>query len=165
MGSCCAGECGAEVTSALWDPPSCSQSTSTWQSASISIFSPLSPIAPGPRQPGVEVTDASLMAVIAPLCLTRTLPQLETSGEWLFNWQSIAFYCAATASGVSGPSRPGSGQWGSQGTKHLGQGTAESAPLGSCPQLSPGTAMLHVSPLPLLGRSVCSLRCRRGSWW
>lgn len=148
LGSCCADECGAALTSALQDPLSCSPDHVNMAKCIDLHFLPsLSPIAPTPRQPWVEVTDASLMAVIAPLCLTRSLPQMETSGEWLFNWQSIAFYCAATASGVSGLSCPSLGQQGSQGTKHLGQGTAEGdLPWGyvpSCLLVQPCSMCLH----------------------
>lgn len=44
----------------------------------------------------VDVTDASLMAIIAPSHFTQLLPQPQISREWLFNRQSIVFYNVVT---------------------------------------------------------------------
>lgn len=93
---------------------------SAWPRASTSIYflpSP-APIADGPgrgQHPGsragplvtaaqVDVTDASLMAIISPSHFTWPLPQLQISRECLFNRWLIAFYYAATAACVELPS-------------------------------------------------------------
>lgn len=43
-----------------------------------------------------DVTDASLMAIIAPSHFTQLFPQPQISREWLFNRQSIVFYNVVT---------------------------------------------------------------------
>lgn len=93
---------------------------SAWPRALTSIYflPSLAPIADGPgrgQHPGsrvgplitaaqVDVTDASLMAIISPSHFTRPLPQLQISRECLFNRWLIAFYYAATAACVDLPS-------------------------------------------------------------
>lgn len=154
VGSCCVllgeGGCGAAVALHFGV-----RSMSTWPRASRSIDFLPSPalIADGPgrgQRPGscagplvtaaqVDVTDASLMAIIAPSHFTRPLPQPQISREWLFNRQSIAFYDAATAARMElwGPSCHGSGRhvpllvssWAVQG---YGCGRCSLSSLGQC---------------------------------
>lgn len=45
----------------------------------------------------LDMTDAFLVAIIAPSHFTQTLPRLQISREWLFNRRSIAFYYVVTA--------------------------------------------------------------------
>lgn len=46
---------------------------------------PGSPVGPLAAAAWVDVTDASLMAIIAPSHFTQLLPQPQISREWLFN--------------------------------------------------------------------------------